>query len=82
MAAPVWGGHYKWCVWIVLPSEERIVLHHLVDLVADGVDLGFRSGLGLRIDVADDIVNQVDDDGHLVLLQTTGGDGRRANTQT
>ena len=65
-----------------LPSEERIVLHQLVDLGADGVDLGLRSGLGLRIDVADDVVNQFDDDGHLVLLQTTGGDGGRTDAQT
>lgn len=66
----------------VLPSKQRVVLHQLVDLGADGVDLSLRSGLGLRIDVADDVVDQVDDDGHLVLLQTTGGDGRRANAQT
>jgi len=65
-----------------LPSKERVVLHHLVDLGADGGNLGLRSGLGLRIDVTDDVVDQVDDDSHLVLFQTTGGDGGRTDAQT
>ena len=82
MAAPCLGRPLSWLVLWDLPSEERIVLHHLVDLGLDGVDLGVGSGLGDRVDGADDIVDHLHDDGHLVLLQTTGGDGGSANTQT
>ena len=64
------------CFLTILPGEERTVLHHLVDLAGDlGAD-------GLVGRVAEDGVDHVHDDGHVGLLQATGGDGGRSDAQT
>ena len=65
-----------------LPSKQRVVLHHLVHLGADGGNLCLGSRLGGRVDGTDDVVNHVDDERHLVFLQATGGNGRCTDAQT